>query len=339
MTTSRLLLALVSCAALVAGCGEDSADEAEPAGGRLPEAAQLREQLQKATRPATTDFPAVRGRTLQQVAEGLTGTGTEVGMATSVFTPGKQRVAFGVIDKKTGFVYGKTAVYVAEGPGRPAKGPFLAPADLLLTDEAYRSKQAASEGDLFAAIYSAEIELRRPGTHSLLVVTALEDGQTVGAGTQIDVVSAAKDRVPDVGEKAPVTTTETVESAGGDISAIETRQPPDSMHDVALDAVVGRKPVALLFATPQLCESRVCGPVVDIAEQLKATYGDRVAFIHQEVFEDNDPSKGLRKPLADFRLPTEPWLFVLDRQGRVAARLEGSFGFDAFRGALEAGLR
>ena len=37
------------------------------------------------------------------------------------------------------------------------------------------------------------------------------------------------------------------------------------MHAKSFADVVGRKPVALLFATPQLCQSRVCGPVVDVA--------------------------------------------------------------------------
>jgi len=110
------------------------------------------------------------------------------------------------------------------------------------------------------------------------------------------------------------------------------------MHDVDFADVIGKKPVALLFATPALCESRVCGPVVDIALQLKASYGDRVSFIHQEVFNGNDPSKGLRKPLVAFNLRTEPWLFVFDKRGRLATRLEGSFGFDAVERALKSAL-
>ena len=79
--------------------------------------------------------------------------------------------------------------------------------------------------------------------------------------------------------------------------------------------VVGSKPVALMFATPQLCQSRVCGPVVDVALQLRAQYGDQVEFIHQEVYADNDPNKGLREPLQQFNLRTEPWLFVVGRDG------------------------
>jgi len=61
-------------------------------------------------------------------------------------------------------------------------------------------------------------------------------------------------------------------------------------------------------------------------------------FIHQEVYVDNDPSKGLRVPLRRFNLQTEPWLFVVDEHGRITARLEGSFGIKAFERAIETAL-
>ena len=82
------------------------------------------------------------------------------------------------------------------------------------------------------------------------------------------------------------------------------------MHDVDFADVLGKKPVVLLFATPALCQSRVCGPVVDVAEQVKRDRPDDAAFIHMEIYNDNDPNKGLRPQLAAFNLPTEPWLFV-----------------------------
>ena len=60
------------------------------------------------------------------------------------------------------------------------------------------------------------------------------------------------------------------------------------MHDVDFADVVGKEPVVLLFATPALCQSRVCGPVVDVAEQVKRDRGDDAAFIHMEIYEDNN---------------------------------------------------
>ena len=166
----------------------------------------------------------------------------------------------------------------------------------------------------------------------------LVDGKPVAAPQAIKVIAAAKDHIPAVGEQAPKVQTDTVASAGGDVQAIDTRRPTSDMHDKSFADVVGTKPVALLFATPQLCQSRVCGPVVDIALQLKARYGDRIEFIHQEVYVDNDVNKGLRPPLKAFHLPTEPWLFVVGKDGRITARLEGSFGLRAFEQALNTAL-
>lgn len=338
MTMRTITAGVLATAALLTtttGCGSERKDPTE---GRLPRAPSAREQVRAATASTAADFPAVRGRTLDAIAQSLAGTGTEVGLATSVFVPGTNRVAFGVLSEENETVYGKTAVYVADAPDEVARGPYPAPADLLLTDSAYRSKQAATEQDPFAAVYATDVELRKAGTTPMLVVTKLRDGRLVGAGTELRVVPRAKDKVVAVGERAPKVRTDTRTAAAGDLDAIDTRSPHDDMHDVDLADVLGRKPVALLFATPQLCQSRVCGPVVDIAAQLKATYGDRIAFIHQEVYVDNDPNKGLREPLQRYGLPTEPWLFVIDRAGTVTARLEGSFGFDAMKSALETGL-
>ena len=330
----RSLALLLILAAGVVGCGEDDAATSEQ---DRPSAQELRDSLGEATNPQSASFPAVEGRTLQQVADGLDGAGPQAAMATSVFRPGDNRLAFGVLDEQTGFVYGPSAVYVARGPNRRAEGPYPAPADLLVTEPAYQSRQAASEDDPFAAIYAARVRFQRPGVYSVLVATQVED-QLVGAPTQVQVVSAESDRIPDIGEPAPKAATETLESASGDVESIETRVPPDDMHDENLADVVGKKPVAVVFATPQLCESRVCGPVIDIVEQMRATYGERMTFIHQEVYVDNRPDQGLRKPLREFNLQTEPWLFTIDASGKVAARLEGSFGLQAVEDAVKAAL-
>jgi hypothetical protein len=53
---------------------------------------------------------------------------------------------------------------------------------------------------------------------------------------------------------------------------------------------------------------------------------------------ENNQQNGLRDPLKAFNLPTEPWLFVMDKQGKITARLEGSFGVDAFETAVKSGL-
>jgi hypothetical protein len=111
------------------------------------------------------------------------------------------------------------------------------------------------------------------------------------------------------------------------------------MQSVSFDQALGKRPIALLFSTPQLCTSRVCGPVTDIAVQLQQEFGNKVTFIHEEVYVDNQPKKGLRPQLKAFHLETEPWLFTINRQGVIAARLEGAFGVNEFRQAVQAALQ
>ena len=102
---------------------------------------------------------------------------------------------------------------------------------------------------------------------------------------------------------------------------------------------VGSEPVILLFASAELCKSRVCGPVVDVAEQVKAAHGADVNFVHQEIYNDNEVDKGFRPQVLSWRLPTEPWAFAVDRTGKVAARLEGAFSATELEDAVRAALR
>ncbi len=332
MLLCRPPVVLLLAALGLTGCGGQN-DDAKSTQRKDSPGVTFNAAIRDAQAVKAGDFPKPEGRTLQQIAKTLPA--VNVGLATSVYTPGKNRLAFGVIDEEQRFVYGKTAVYLARGPDETALGPFPAPADPLVVAPAFRSQAAATESDEIAAIYETQVDLPKPGRWHVLAMSKAQ-GKTFGAATTLEVTRSSS--IPAKGHRAPRTATDALTSAAGDIKAIDTRVPPDDMHERSFKDVVGRKPVALLFATPQLCQSRVCGPVVDIAAQLKEQYGDRVEFIHQEVFVDNEVNKGLRPPLRRFGLKTEPWLFTVDRQGRVAARLEGSFGNQAFKRAIEAAL-
>ncbi|RKQ87002.1 hypothetical protein C8N24_5022 [Solirubrobacter pauli] len=334
MPLRTLIVALV-LATLVGACGgSEPAPPSDPV-EQVPDAPGLREAVRDARTPDAASFPPAEGKTLQQLGDQIAA-GPQAALATSVLTTGTSRFTFGMIGQDGRPIYGPTAVYVAPTPSDPAQGPFVAPADVLITQDRYKSKQAATETDPFAAVYSADVKFEKPGQWAVLVATRGSAG-VVGAPTQVQVKAKAADKVPDVGEPAPRVATDTLETVKGDKALLDTRDPASDMHE-DFAKVVGKKPVALLFATPQLCQSRVCGPVADIALQLRAKYGDEMEFIHQEVWVDNNQQKGLRPPLQAFNLPSEPWLFVVDRRGRITARLEGSFGVDAFEAAVRTGL-
>jgi hypothetical protein len=96
--------------------------------------------------------------------------------------------------------------------------------------------------------------------------------------------------------------------------------------------------VVLVFATPLLCASRVCGPVVDIAEEVKAERGDEAEFIHQEIYKNNSVDQGFRPQVIQWGLPSEPWVFTIDAEGNVAARLEGAFSARELNEAIDAAV-
>jgi len=80
-----------------------------------------------------------------------------------------------------------------------------------------------------------------------------------------------------------------------------------------------------VFATPKFCSSRTCGPVVDVAQAVQRRFaGSGVRFIHVEVYKDNNPAQGFNRWFREWRLPSEPWVFVVGRDGRIKARFEGS---------------
>jgi hypothetical protein len=285
--------------------------------------------LPAAEHPKPSQFPAPQGRTLRQLATTIKST-ANLGAATGSFTPGTRRLAFGLTENSGGFIYAPTAVYFAQNPAAPAKGPFLAPADPMSVAPQYRSKQNSGPGDI-KAIYAAQIPIPSAGTFDVLSVTRTNKGE-IGATGEIAVARSSP--IPNVGQRPPAIATDTVATTGGNVALLTTRQPPEQMHAVSLNTVLGKRPIALLFSTPVLCVSRVCGPVTDVAVQLQHEFGNRITFIHEEVYVNNQPSKGLRPQLKAFHLQTEPWLFVINRHGIITARIEGAFGTTELRKAL-----
>jgi hypothetical protein len=341
----------LAVALLAAGCGGQAssrsssaspsstskvAANAGPLGETNTTAAQppAVDDLIAATEPRASQFPAAHGRSLEQLAQLIKQTAT-LGAANSTFTPGVRRLAFALTDKANRFIYAPTAVYLASTPTAPAHGPFLAPADTLNVPARYRSQEYDGPGGL-QAIYSTELRVPKSGVFDLLALTRV-GGKLVGATGEI--AAALSTPIPGVGQRAPAINTETLSSVHGDVGLLTTRHPPEQMHSVSFDQVLGKRPVALLFSTPQLCTSRVCGPVTDIMVYLQRQFSNRITFIHQEIYVDNDTHKGLRPQLGAFHLQTEPWLFTINRRGVIAARLEGAFGLSEARQALGAALR
>jgi hypothetical protein len=332
-------LALLAAASLIAGgCGSAAkiSSRTSPAAGSSQSSAvpPAVAELAAAEQPRLGQFPSAGGRTLRQLAALVDGS-AQLGAATGTFTPGARRLAFALTTSSGAFIYAPTAVYIAPSPDARAKGPFLAAADPMTVSPQYRSKQNSGPGGI-RAIYATRLPIPHKGTFDVLALTRV-GSRLIGSPGEIAV--AASSPIPDVGQRPPAVVTDTSSSVHGNVSLLTTRVPPDDMHAVSFARVLGKRPVALLFSTPQLCMSKVCGPVTDIAAELEHRFANLMTFIHQEVYVNNQPSQGLRPQMKAFHLETEPWLFTINRRGLIAARLEGAFGVNEFTQALQAALR
>ena len=309
-----LLLALLALVA--SGCGDSDDDGGEAA----PPPAKAE------------DFPDPAGKTIAEIRKGL-GPGPVLSPSVSLLEPGRNRLAFGLFDRaRKQIVDAPAALYVAPLKGGPVRGPFTARYESLEVRPQFQSEGVKADPDSATSIYAADVPFQKAGDYEVLGVVRLDDNLAAAERVAVRVVRDGP--VPEPGEPAISVETPTTADVGGDVQQIDTRVPPSTMHDASLADALGQKPVMLIFATPALCQSRVCGPVVDIAEQVKAGYDGDAEFIHMEIYNENELDKGFREQVIRWKLPTEPWVFTIDRTGNVAARIEGAFSARELEDAL-----
>jgi hypothetical protein len=285
---------------------------------------------------ASAPFPSAKGKTLDQVLNGSNAKHSDLvaSPAGEVYSTGKNRLGFGVFTvSRQQVTNGTVALYAAPAGGGKAVGPFPAHEESLAVQPQFESQTTKTDPDAAKAVYVSDVTFAHEGNWNMVAMFRQGTGYSATLMPTIHVGSF-KD-IPTVGQKPPRIHTPTAASVNGKLTKIDTRTPPDDMHAVDFANVLGKKPVVLLFATPALCQSRVCGPVVDVAEEVEHETGNSVAFIHQEVYNHNNASDGYRPQLQAFGLRSEPWLFVVDRKGIIRTRIEGAFSATELQRAVQ----
>jgi hypothetical protein len=167
----------------------------------------------------------------------------------------------------------------------------------------------------------------QPGLWALQITTTTGDGEPVQAQTIVEVREESS--TPAIGSPAPRSVTPTARD-GEDLSNITTDDPPDpDLYQLSIqEALETGKPLVVVFATPAFCVSATCGPQVEMVSQVKERHLGEANFIHVEVFENphliqgGRPTGGLAPAVEEWGLLTEPWTFVIDREGKVHAKFE-----------------
>lgn len=236
---------------------------------------------------------------------------------------GENRIAFGLIDPRLGAIKGAPvqvqAFFLADSPEpvapqQPVEAVF----------------QEWPGG--FGGVYVARIGFDQPGEWGLAIYLMQPDGAIVPVTTTVRV--ARESRTPPIGSPAPSSVNKTAKDVV-DLKDLTTDMEPDvELYAMTIaEALLTEAPLLVTFATPAYCTSATCGAQVDMVKKLKANYGDRMNFIHVEVYDNpSDIREGgfelgrISPTLAEWNLTTEPWTFVMDSQGLVHDKFEGFVG-------------
>jgi hypothetical protein len=289
----RLAVVALGAALLAAGCG--------------------------ASRGVTNEAPQPAPGTLGAIL-GMPGPDVALVAGTADYQPGPVRVSFNVVRSNGQAVTRPTArVWV----GRSLTARPLVRTTAVLEPIGVPGKSEVAFGGV-TKIYVANLRLARPGKYWLIA-------EPVGGDPiqgMANVIVTAESLAPEVGDRAIASRTPTVASTHGDFRALTTRRPPDRellRYSVA-DSLRTHVPFVLVFATPAFCTSRTCGPVVDVVDAVRKQFSRTgIRFIHVEIYKGNNPQNGENQWVREWRLPSEPWTFLVGRDGRIKARFEGSF--------------
>ena len=250
----------------------------------------------------------------------------------------------------------------------PAKNKAISPlvlsSDLYASAEPQRFVFAIARGSRYASFGPAQVAFAAPGSSegTILDTTLYKQGLPKGRGIYVAEASfptagvwRAQALLPDaqgkrvpfavtvkptavapvVGAAAPRAASPTNTNTLG-VNPICTRSPACPLHDVSLTDVIGNgKPAAVMFATPALCQSQYCGPVLDELLDIMGPYQQKgVQTVHVEIYASTRGAT-TSPTVQAWGIETEPWLFTIGPDGTIKERLDGAMATNEIQAALD----
>jgi hypothetical protein len=152
-----------------------------------------------------------------------------------------------------------------------------------------------------------------------------------------------------IGDAAPPVRTPTLADVGGDVRLLSTDTVPvERFYEMSVDeALADGRPFVLIFATPLFCTSTTCGPLLEQAKTAAAAHPD-LTVINVEPYRMEWMDERLQPILGDagelqpveavtaYGILSEPWIYVIDADGRIASVFEGVVADDELEAAFAA---
>jgi hypothetical protein len=274
--------------------------------------------------------------------------------------PGRFIVGLYTADQSRTLAYGTVTFsfqYLGDGQGNvatgqtrlgPVEASFLPIPGQDLSEDTIGGPAQLVPGSEATGVYAAhDVGFDRPGFWEVEVTANLVgNAQTTTGAFQVFATSD----IPANGQQAPPTRQPLADAADVDPKAIDSRAgednpiPDPELHDITVaDALTTERPIMIVVSTPTFCVSRFCGPITDSVQELAGRYGDRMEFIHLEVWQDFAANK-LNPSAAEWIAPTantqggEPWVFVVDADGIIVQRFDNVASETELEAAVEAVL-
>jgi hypothetical protein len=259
-------------------------------------------------------------------------------MLTSEYVVGEQnRFLVGLLDENSDFLRNanvalKFFVVNEDGQSGKLRGEGTATyTELVLPESA--TVVGGQLGDTIG-FYSAIAPFDMPGKWAV-EMSATPVGASTATTVQAPFDVFQEYRIPAIGSVPPASQNDTA-ATNDNVPSLCSRDPACNLHDLVIGDVLGKgRPLVVQFSTPAFCDTRFCGPVLDVLLEQVPEYEERVDFVHIEVWQDFQLQQ-YRPATQEWKLPTEPITFFMGSDGRVVSFLESVFTQSELKTSLEA---
>ena len=312
----RTLLALLSAALLmgfVTACssGESQTPTAVPETAGPPEESEAQ----------AAEFPLIKGP--------VSTDGLQLIFATPDLAIGGQRVGFVVTSRDslvTEPVASVSSIYYPDGGTEGLERQT--------TVAVFRPWPYGTRG-----LYTTYLDFDEPGQWGIEVTVLSTEGPSRKADLRFSVAETTI--APAVGSPAVRSESKTVHDVER-VSQLTTGSlhDPDLYQTTITSAVDSGRATVVVMASPAFCTNAVCGPQVEVLQQLKDRYRGQANFIHIDFYDNPEEIQGdltrarVSPTVQEWRLPSTEWSFVIDDQGMIASRFESFATLDELERAL-----
>ncbi len=184
-------------------------------------------------------------------------------------------------------------------------------------------------------VYVAPIQLDAAGLWGMLLEMSSDDAEEEA---RIRFSVRERPSAPRAGEPAISVDSRTRSQVESLAALTSDPDPEPGLYAVSIaEALEQGRPLLLAFATPAFCHSRTCAPVLEAVKSVWREFAQSISGIHVEVFENPDNPALLveSEAFVAWRLPSEPWVFVIDADGVIRYAFEGAVTEAELRSAVE----